>query len=53
MRDVAIGTFSADPLGVLEVDTALIFGQRLLHGVAGDAEGGIAGFMEDRCGPCQ
>ncbi|VTR35569.1 Uncharacterised protein [Serratia fonticola] len=25
MRDVAIGTLSADPLGVLEVDTALIF----------------------------
>ncbi len=46
MGDVAVGALGADALGVLEVDAALIFGQRLLHGVAGNAEGGIAGFME-------
>ncbi|MNL64189.1 hypothetical protein D3C87_1883820 [compost metagenome] len=46
MGNVTVGTFSANALGILEVNAALIFGQRLLHGVAGDAEGCVAGFME-------
>ncbi|CBY27859.1 hypothetical protein Y11_03221 [Yersinia enterocolitica subsp. palearctica Y11] len=44
---MAVSTFSADTFGVLEVDATLIFSQWLLHGVAGDAERGITGFMED------
>ncbi|MNC81811.1 hypothetical protein D3C75_1350650 [compost metagenome] len=53
MWDVAVGAFSADALGILEVNAALIFGQRLLHGMTGHTEGGVAGFMEYRGGTRQ
>ncbi|MNE65773.1 hypothetical protein D3C80_1612800 [compost metagenome] len=51
--DVAVGAFSADALGILEVNAALIFGQRLLHGMTGHTEGGVAGFVEYRGGTRQ
>ena len=52
-RDVAVGALGADPLGVLEVDAALILGQRGLHGVAGDAEFGGAGLVQHGHGDTQ
>lgn len=44
--NVAVGALCADPLHVLEVDAALILGERCLHGVAGDAEFGGAGLVQ-------
>ncbi|MNQ91197.1 hypothetical protein D3C85_1065680 [compost metagenome] len=44
--NVAVGALCADPLHVLEVDAALILGERCLHGVAGDAKFGGAGLVQ-------
>ncbi|UXD28770.1 hypothetical protein FORC066_1557 [Yersinia enterocolitica] len=35
------------------MDATLIFSQWLLHGMAGDAERGITGFMEDSGSSCE
>ena len=47
--NVAIGTLGANTFIVLEMHTALIFRQRLLHGMTRHAEFSVAGFMHDSC----